>query len=73
MLRDFDIFENLPDGSTIWRTCVFGKFQAERKLQELAEHSQNEFWAINFQDRELLTTVVCRHIPRTAAAKAGSQ
>jgi hypothetical protein len=72
MLRDFDIFENFPDGSTIWRTCVFGKFEAERKMQELAEHSENDFWAINIQSREFLPTVG-RHSPRASSAKAGSQ
>jgi hypothetical protein len=49
MLRDFDIFEKLHDGSTIWRTCVSGQFEAERKLQELAEHSSNEFLVIDIQ------------------------
>jgi hypothetical protein len=54
MLRDFDIFEKFPDGSTIWRACVFGQFEATRKLQELAEHSQNEFIAIDIQAGEPL-------------------
>jgi hypothetical protein len=49
MQRDFDIFEKFPDGSTIWRTCVSGQFEADRKLAELAEHSQNEFVAIDIQ------------------------
>jgi hypothetical protein len=72
MLRDFDIFENYPDGSTIWRTCVSGKFEAERKLQELAEQSENEFWAISFECHELLPTILGRHRSRTSAAKAAS-
>ena len=47
MLRDFDIIEKFPDGTTGWRTFVSGQFEAERKLQELAEHSRNEFVLID--------------------------
>jgi hypothetical protein len=47
MLPDYDIFEKFQDGSTIWRACVLGRFEAERKLQELSEYSNNEFMAMN--------------------------
>lgn len=47
MPREFDIFEKFSDGSTIWRACVSGQFEANRKLQELSEHSDNEFLAID--------------------------
>lgn len=47
-LRNFDIFEKFPDGSMTWRTCVCGKFEAERKLHELTEHSNNEFLRLKF-------------------------
>jgi len=57
MLRNFDIIEKFPDGSMIWRTCVFGQFEAERKLQELAEHSKNEFLAIDIESGEPLPIV----------------
>jgi hypothetical protein len=49
MQRNFDIFEKFPDGSTIWRTCVSGQFETHRKLAELAEHSENEFVAVDIQ------------------------
>jgi hypothetical protein len=52
MLRNFDIFEKFPDGSLTWRACAFGQFEAERKLQELAEHSDNEFLAVDIQSSE---------------------
>jgi len=54
VLRNFDIFEKSPDGSMIWRTCVFGKFEAERKLHELAEHSKNQFLAVDIESGEPL-------------------
>jgi hypothetical protein len=57
MLRSFDIIEKIPDGSMIWRTCVLGQFEAERKLQELAEHSKNEFLAVDIESGELLPTI----------------
>ena len=57
MARNFDIIEKFLDGSMIWRTCVFGQFEAERKLQELAEHSENEFLAIDIPSEEPLPKV----------------
>jgi hypothetical protein len=55
ILRNFDIFEKFPNGSMTWRTCVFGKFEVERKLHELTEHSNNEFLAIDIQSGERLS------------------
>ncbi len=58
MRPEYDIFEKLPDGSSIWRTCVPGQYDAERKLQELAEHSVNEFFAIEINFQQLQPFVV---------------
>jgi hypothetical protein len=44
---NFNIFEVLPDGSRRWRTCVSGHYQKDRWLQELAEMSCNEFFALD--------------------------
>ena len=52
--RDYDIFEKFPDGSTLWRACVSGQFDAQRKVQELIEHSQNIFFAIDISAGEVL-------------------
>jgi hypothetical protein len=60
MLRDFDIFEKFPDGTTAWRTFVSGQFEAERKLQELAEHSRNEFVLIDIQSGKPLPMIAPR-------------
>jgi hypothetical protein len=49
--RDYDIFEELPDGGTVWRACVFGMRNAELKLREFARESNNKFFALNLQDR----------------------
>jgi len=49
--RDYDVFEEFPDGSTIWRACVFGMENVELKLQKLARESDNRFFALRLQDR----------------------
>ena len=51
MRRDFDIFERFTDGSTVWRVCVRGRFDAQRKMNELAERSENECFMIDIQTR----------------------
>ncbi len=69
--RNFDIFEKLPNGSITWRTCVFGRYEAERKLQELTEHSNNEFVAIDIQSGERLSIGV-HHKSRQTIKKAAN-
>ena len=61
MRPEYDIFEKLPDGSSIWRVCVPGQYEAERKLDELAENSENEFFAIEINSRQLQPLIVHRN------------
>ena len=61
MRPEYDIFEKLPDGSSIWRVCVPGQYVAERKLQELAEHSVDEFFAIEINSRQIQPFIVHRN------------
>ena len=49
--REYDVFEEFPDGTTKWRACVFGMGNVERKLRELAGETTNKFFALNLQDR----------------------
>ena len=51
--RDYDVFEEYPDGSTIWRACVFGMGNVELKLRELAKETGNKIFALSLQDRIL--------------------
>jgi hypothetical protein len=53
MLHDYHIFEIFPNGS-LWRACVAGPFNTKRKLQELAEPSENEFVALDFSTSNFL-------------------
>jgi hypothetical protein len=54
MRRNYDIFEKFPDGSTLWRACVAGRYEAQRKMQAMAEFSDNSFYAIDIQANEHL-------------------
>jgi hypothetical protein len=54
VLREYHIFEMFPDGSSLWRARIGGRFNSERKLQELAEHSESEFVAIDFSTSHFL-------------------
>jgi hypothetical protein len=58
MRPEYDIFEKRPDGSSNWRACVPGQYEAERKLRDLAEYSVNEFFAIEINSRQLEPFIV---------------
>jgi len=64
--HSFDIFEKFPDGSTLWRACVSGRYETHRKIQELTEHSKNDFYAINILVNQPITSTV-KSVPRSAA------
>ena len=70
MRHDYEIFEKFPDGSTLWRACVLGRYEAQRKLQELAEYSENEFYAIDVQAHEHLPFYLVRGAARQMAKSA---
>jgi hypothetical protein len=72
MPREFDIFEKFTDGSTIWRTCVSGQFEANRKVQELSEHSDNEFLAIDIHAGDPSPVTVAPHKARSEMKKAAN-
>lgn len=71
--RDYEIFEKFPDGSTLWRACVRGRFEAQRKLDELAERSENRFYMIEIQEPVLSQPVLAptksKPSVRSAAAR----
>ena len=57
MRRNYDIFERFPDGSSLWQACVQGQFDTQRKIQELTEHSKNDFFAIDLTLHERIPTL----------------
>ncbi len=58
MRRDYDIFEQFDDGSTLWRCWIRGQHEAKRKMQELAENSENEFVLVDIQAETFLPVTV---------------
>jgi hypothetical protein len=74
MRRIYDIFERFTDGSSLWRGTVPGRYEAQRRMQEFAEHSENTFFAIDIQAGQPLTFELpypsARRIPRARAANA---
>jgi hypothetical protein len=54
MKHQYDLFEKFPDGSSLWWDSVPGFRTARLRLQELAQRSENEFYALNLTTREVL-------------------
>jgi len=54
MRREYDVFEKFPDGSTLWRASVRGHYEANRKMDELAERSPNQFFTMDVHAAEAL-------------------
>jgi hypothetical protein len=63
---DYDIFEELPDGTPIWRTCVLGMEKAELRLLEMARETSNKVFALNLRDP---TLPVVRPVSTTRSEK----
>lgn len=51
--RNYDIFEELPDGGSVWHACVFGMENVELKFRELATETSNRIFAISLLDRSI--------------------
>src|SRR6266849_10905264 len=47
MIREYDLFEKFPDGSSLWRVSVSGLGNARLHLHELTRRSENQFYAID--------------------------
>jgi hypothetical protein len=69
MRRDYDVFERFGDGSTLWRATVSGRYEAQRRMHELEEHSTNDFFLINVQVDESLSLLALRKLRPSANAK----
>ena len=54
MLRVYHIFEMSRNGTLLWRACISGRANTERKLQEFAEQSEHEFIALDFSTSSFL-------------------
>lgn len=70
MRREYDVFERFTDGSTLWRATVTGRFEALRKMQELGEYSDNEFFTLDVQAGKHLQPKFVNQTPRQAVTNA---
>jgi hypothetical protein len=71
MRRDYDVFEKFPDGSTLWRACVPGRYEAQRKVDELKERSDNEFFMLDIQGEFLPPRLTSRLLSKSKTAAGG--
>jgi hypothetical protein len=56
MDREYDIFERLEDGSTLWRDAVNGLENALLKLEEVAKKTTNECFAMHLPTQEIIAS-----------------
>lgn len=54
MEHEYDLFEKFPDGSSLWSDSVPGFETARLRLKELAQRSENQFYAIDLITGEVL-------------------
>ena len=52
--KGYDLFEQYPNGSSLWRGSVSGFENACLRLQELTEKSEYQFYAISLTPGEVL-------------------
>jgi hypothetical protein len=57
MKHKYDLFEKCPDGLSLWRDSVLGFQLTRRRLQALAQISENQYYAINLTTGEVLAFI----------------
>jgi hypothetical protein len=57
MKRKYDLFEKCTDGLSLWRDSVFGFELTRRRLQALAQISENQYYAIDLTTGEVLAFI----------------
>jgi hypothetical protein len=54
MKHEYDLFEKFPNGSSLWRGSFPGFETTCLRLQELAQKSENQFYAISLTTGEVI-------------------
>jgi hypothetical protein len=54
MKRLYEIFEQFPDHSSLWRQSAFGEKRMQRTLREIARKSANPIYAIDLKSGEVV-------------------
>src|SRR5258708_36728099 len=55
MKHQYDLFEKFPDGSSLWRACVIGLQATLSQKSDLAQRSQNHFYALHINSVKLIS------------------
>jgi len=55
MKHQYDLFEKFPDGSSLWRACVIGLQATLSHMSDLAQRSQNQFYALHIKSGKLVS------------------
>src|ERR1700722_16404856 len=72
MSEQFDIFENLPSGSSFWRAFAGEREEVSAKMLELTRFSRNEVIAIAAESNEIVARETAVTLARLAQEAAGS-
>jgi hypothetical protein len=62
--RGYDLFEQLPDGSELWRRHVQGLLEAQRELLEMSKTTKNDCFAMHFKTKEIVARACAGQIMR---------
>jgi hypothetical protein len=54
MEREYELFEQLPDGTPVWRSHAPGLQSVRRELQKLAKTTTNTCFAIHLPTKEIV-------------------
>lgn len=57
MEQTYEVFEILTDGTVLWRDLVRGRVPTRARLDQLAKHSANEFFAVDLTTRQVVERV----------------
>jgi|SRR5690348_1437869 len=55
--RDYDLFEQFPDGYPVWRGYASGLLEARRQLLDLSRNTKNECFAMHLPTKEVVARV----------------
>jgi hypothetical protein len=58
--REYDLFEQMPDGSPMWRGHASGLLEVRRKLTELSKGTLNECFAMHLPTKEVVARINVR-------------
>jgi hypothetical protein len=70
MSGKYDIFEQRPSLGAIWRASVPSIYQVHRKLEELAESTNNECFAIALASKKIIAGINVENYIKGATRKS---